>query len=78
MANQKQREEEVLPYWLQFKKGLLLFVVSVLLILAGYRWHALLQIPGLLLLFPALFFAIRGYYGILKYRLSLSFSIFKK
>lgn len=71
-------DEKLARYWQHFKKGLLLFVVSVLLIFAGYRWQPLIQVPGLILLIPALFYAASGYVGILRLRLKRSFSIHKK
>ena len=70
-------QAELLRHWQGFKKGLLLFVVSVVFIYAGYKWQPLLQVPGLILLILALFFSAKGYLGILKLRLRKSFSIRK-
>jgi hypothetical protein len=77
-TNSSPSNQNVLPYWQLFKRGLLLFVISLGFIFAGYKWHPLIQVPGLILLLPALFFAGKGYLGILKHRLSASFSDFKK
>lgn len=64
-------------HWQNFRTGLLLFVLAVLLILAGYRWQPLIQVPGLAVLAVALFLAFRAYLGILKYRLKSAFKINK-
>lgn len=50
--------------WSRFKLGLLLFVPAASLILAGSQYWIWLQIPGLLLLPVALFYAAYGYIGI--------------
>jgi len=74
MKNQSKAEDRAWQHWLWFKKGLLMFVLSVLFILAGARWQPLLQLPGLLLLVAALIYAIKGYMGILRYRLTSAFN----
>lgn len=68
---------EISDHWKSFKKGLFLFVIGVLFILAGYKYHPLIQVPGLILLLPALFYAGKGYVGILRYRLKASFSTYR-
>ena len=55
--------------WQRFKLGVLLFAIAVGLIIGGAQTYPLLQIPGLLILGAALFFAIWGYFGILSHRL---------
>lgn len=56
--------------WQHFKVAVSLFVLAVILIFSGYAYLAILQIPGLLVLLIALVFAVRGYVGILSYRLT--------
>ena len=50
--------------WAEFKLGLALFVVGVLLIFAGARFWVWLQIPGLLILAAGGLIAGKGYLGI--------------
>lgn len=50
--------------WGKFKIGLILFVLAAGLILAGSQYWVLLQIPGLMLLPVAVFYAASGYLGI--------------
>lgn len=55
--------------WQRFKIAVLLFIIAVGLIIAGAKTYHLLQVPGLLILGAALFFAAWGYFGILGHRL---------
>ncbi len=48
----------------RFFIGLGLFAISVLLIVSGYFYWPLLQLPGLIVLPLSLYFAIYGYLGI--------------
>lgn len=64
-------------HWLNFKKGLLLFIAGAVLVFAGYRWQVLLQIPGLILLTTGVLFAGAGYAGILRFRLQNAFTLTK-
>ena len=54
----------------RFFIGLGLFTLAVALILAGYAYQPLLQVPGLLILVVAIFFAAWGYLGIFANRFS--------
>jgi len=54
----------------RFFIGILLFAISAGLIIFGYLHLALLQLPGLILLPVALYFAIYGYLGIFANRFS--------
>lgn len=55
--------------WQRFKIAVVLFIIAVGLIILGAETYHLLQIPGLLILGAALFFAAWGYFGILGHRL---------
>ena len=59
----------------RFLIGLALFAVSAALIVSGYFYHHLLQIPGLAILPLALFFAIYGYLGLFANRFAQVISI---
>ncbi|WP_340677203.1 hypothetical protein [Paraglaciecola sp.] len=67
LANQPDKR------WAEFKLGLGIFVVGVMLILAGARWWIWLQIPALLFLLVGSLIAAKGYLGILVYRLTINF-----
>ena len=54
----------------RFFRGVALFVLAVIFIFAGYYSHYSLQIIGVLILIPALFFAFWGYSGIFANRFS--------
>ncbi|WP_282131112.1 hypothetical protein [Pseudoalteromonas aliena] len=54
----------------RFFRGLALFVLAVILICIGYYTHYSLQIIGVVILVPALFFAGWGYCGIFANRFS--------
>ncbi|SFD21811.1 hypothetical protein [Pseudoalteromonas denitrificans] len=54
----------------RFFIGMILFAISAALIIYGYLYEALFQIPGLVLLPIALFFALYGYLGIFANRFS--------
>lgn len=54
----------------RFFIGLGLFAIAMGLIAAGYFYVPLLQVPGLILLAVALFFAFWGYLGIFANRFS--------
>lgn len=56
--------------WADFKIGLGIFVLAVILILAGARYYYWLQIPGLVCLVIALYYAAKGYAGICAHRFS--------
>lgn len=56
--------------WRRFKIGATLFLLSAILIFAGYLYHPLIQVPGLILLIPAIIYAVIGYFGIVRSRLS--------
>lgn len=70
-------DNKLAVHWQHFKRGLLLFIIGALLIMAGYRWQPLIQVPGLILLVLAVFYAAIGYAGILRIRLKKAFSIKK-
>lgn len=53
-----------------FMIGLMLFLAGVLLIYMGTVFHVILQIIGLIILIPAIFFAGKGYIGIISNRLA--------
>ncbi|WP_440054345.1 hypothetical protein ACSLBF_16010 [Pseudoalteromonas sp. T1lg65] len=53
-----------------FFTGLALFVISVVLIAAGYYSHHLLQLVGLAFMLPAVILAVYGYIGIFANRFS--------
>ncbi|MFY8273814.1 hypothetical protein AAEU32_06775 [Pseudoalteromonas sp. SSDWG2] len=59
----------------RFFIGIGLFAVAVALIYIGYRYEPLWQIPGLVVLAPALFFAIWGYIGIFANRFAQVISV---
>lgn len=48
----------------RFFRGLALFVLAVIFIFAGYYQYHTLQVIGIVILVPALFFAAWGYAGI--------------
>lgn len=54
----------------RFLRGLALFVLAVIFIALGYYTHFSLQIIGVVILIPALFFAAWGYSGIFANRFS--------
>ncbi|MCK8128434.1 hypothetical protein CWB77_04535 [Pseudoalteromonas sp. S1610] len=54
----------------RFFRGLALFVLAVIFIAVGYYSHYSLQVIGLVILAPALFFAFWGYAGIFANRFS--------
>ncbi|MBH0056896.1 hypothetical protein I6F65_07970 [Pseudoalteromonas sp. SWXJZ94C] len=54
----------------RFFRGLALFVLAVIFISIGYYTHYSLQIIGVVILVPALFFAAWGYSGIFANRFS--------
>ncbi|KTF15023.1 hypothetical protein [Pseudoalteromonas sp. H103] len=54
----------------RFFRGLALFVLAVIFISIGYYTHFSLQIIGIVILTPALFFAAWGYSGIFANRFS--------
>jgi hypothetical protein len=54
----------------RFFRGLALFVLGVIFIFSGYYTHYSLQIFGVIILVPALFFAGWGYSGIFANRFS--------
>jgi hypothetical protein len=54
----------------RFFRGLALFVLAVVLITIGYYTHYSIQIMGIVILIPALFFAGWGYSGIFANRFS--------
>jgi hypothetical protein len=54
----------------RFFRGLALFVLAVMFIAVGYYSHYSLQVIGLVILAPALFFAFWGYAGIFANRFS--------
>lgn len=54
----------------RFFRGLALFVLAVIFIAVGYYNHYSLQVIGLVILVPALFFAFWGYAGIFANRFS--------
>ncbi|WP_252733855.1 hypothetical protein [Pseudoalteromonas sp. C2R02] len=54
----------------RFFIGIVLFAISAGLIIFGYLHLALLQLPGLVLLPIALYFAMYGYLGIFANRFS--------
>ncbi len=54
----------------RFFRGVALFVLAVIFIFSGYYSHYSLQIIGVLILIPALFFAFWGYAGIFANRFS--------
>ncbi|MEI8620162.1 hypothetical protein P4S66_04445 [Pseudoalteromonas sp. B129b] len=54
----------------RFFRGLALFVLAVIFISIGYYTHYSLQIIGVIILLPALFFAGWGYCGIFANRFS--------
>ena len=59
--------------WADFKVGLGVFVVGVILIIAGAKgWH-LLQIPGLICIGIGSIIAAKGYAGIFIYRMKKAF-----
>ena len=59
--------------WADFKVGLGVFVLGVILILLGAQGLYWLQIPGLICLGVGCFFAAKGYLGILVYRMGNAF-----
>ena len=59
--------------WTEFKRGLGIFCLGVVLILLGAKYQALIQIPGLLVLAVGSLYAIKGYLGILAYRMTAGF-----
>ncbi|MDP5213248.1 hypothetical protein ORJ66_09370 [Pseudoalteromonas tunicata] len=59
----------------RFLTGLALFAISAAFIISGYLYHHLLQIPGLIILPFALFFAIYGYLGLFANRFAQVISI---
>jgi NhaP-type Na+/H+ or K+/H+ antiporter len=67
LANQPDKR------WAEFKLGLGIFVLGVILVLAGARWWIWLQIPGVLCLLVGSVIAAKGYLGILFYRLTSHF-----
>ena len=54
--------------WAEFKLGLFVFVVGVVLIFAGARFWIWLQIPAILLLAAGFLIAGKGYIGIFSNR----------
>ncbi|MBB1371021.1 hypothetical protein [Pseudoalteromonas sp. SR45-4] len=54
----------------RFFRGVALFVLAVIFIFLGYYNHYSLQIIGVVILVPALFFAAWGYSGIFANRFS--------
>ncbi|ALS34389.1 MULTISPECIES: hypothetical protein [Pseudoalteromonas] len=54
----------------RFFRGVALFVLAVIFIFLGYYSHYSLQIIGVVILVPALFFAAWGYSGIFANRFS--------
>ncbi|MGS2721080.1 hypothetical protein [Paraglaciecola aestuariivivens] len=60
--------------WIQFKRGVGIFCIGAVGILLGAKYYYWLQIPGLLLLVIGSLYAIKGYFGILAYRMSASFT----
>ena len=54
----------------RFFRGLALFVLAVMFITLGYYNHYSLQVIGIVILAPALFFAFWGYAGIFANRFS--------
>jgi len=54
----------------RFFRGVALFVLAVIFIFLGYYSHYSLQIIGVVILLPALFFAAWGYSGIFANRFS--------
>jgi uncharacterized transporter YbjL len=63
--------------WADFKIGLALFALAVILILTGARFFYWLQIPGLVFLIIALYYSAKGYVGICANRLSRSLNSLK-
>lgn len=63
--------------WVDFKIGLAIFVLAVILILAGARFFYWLQIPGLVCLVIALYYSAKGYIGIFAHRFSRTLSSLK-
>lgn len=59
----------------RFLIGLCLFILSATFIIYGYFEEPLYQLAGLVLLAPALFFAIYGYIGLFANRFSQVISI---
>ncbi|MFT4993585.1 MAG: hypothetical protein ACI965_000605 [Paraglaciecola sp.] len=59
--------------WANFKLGLGVFVIGVVLILAGRQSYYWLQIPGLMCITIGLVFAAKGYVGIFVYRMKNAF-----
>ncbi|XOV80136.1 MAG: hypothetical protein ACFHVJ_04070 [Aestuariibacter sp.] len=56
--------------WRRFKTGIACFATGTALIFVGYWFMPLLQLPGLLVLAVGSGYAIVGYLGILRFRLS--------
>ncbi|WP_372811383.1 hypothetical protein [Pseudoalteromonas nigrifaciens] len=54
----------------RFFRGVALFVLAVIFIFLGYYSHYSLQVIGVVILVPALFFAAWGYSGIFANRFS--------
>jgi uncharacterized transporter YbjL len=63
--------------WADFKIGLGLFLLAVILILAGARFFYWLQVPGLVCLVIALYYSAKGYVGIFAHRFSRSLNALK-
>ena len=57
-----------LKSWADFKIGLAVFVVGVVLIYAGAAYWIWLQIPAIIFLAAGVFFALKGYLGIFAHR----------
>ncbi|MFT4941486.1 MAG: xanthine/uracil permease [Paraglaciecola sp.] len=59
--------------WADFKVGLGVFVVGVILIISGAQSWYLLQIPGLICIGIGCIIAAKGYLGIFVYRMKKAF-----
>jgi hypothetical protein len=59
--------------WAFFKRGLGIFCLGVIAVLIGAKFAPIIQIPGLVLLVVGSLYSIRGYLGILAYRIIASF-----
>lgn len=63
--------------WADFKIGLGVFILGVVLILAGAQYWVWLQLPGLLALVIGFGYAAKGYIGIFSHRFSQTLSQLK-
>jgi hypothetical protein len=60
--------------WANFKVGLGIFVIGVVLILTGSQSLYWIQIPGLICIAVGFAFAAKGYAGIFAYRMTSAFN----